>query len=265
MAFESGFQAGLGLPMVDHPLAGLMEKLAGGYETGAKMAALPQQQQLMNALRAAQAEQAQAQAGLQTQQAREKGLVGDYLQKALAGDVTPGAQPGMPAGMGDALLRKLAGLPEETPQEKQAREVETARLKSEQAKRLETELGTTAFLTQRQKSQQAANQIIPKLERIQKEGSSYLGWTGAVLTPSKQADYEATINELKDLYVTAKNLPGTTEGLQTAENIVMRRPRESEKAYLGRIKRLTTDMREILGKSRDEQPLNQTNDPLGIR
>lgn len=62
MAFESGFQAGLGLPMVEHPLARLMEKLAGGYETGAKMAAMPQQLELMNALREAQTRKAKAQA-----------------------------------------------------------------------------------------------------------------------------------------------------------------------------------------------------------
>lgn len=260
MAFESGFSAGLGLPMVDHPLAGLVEKLAGGYKAGAEMAAMPEQRQLANALRQAQIEQERAKAGLETEGAREKKMLSDYLERALSGQQALGGD-----GVSDLaetiMQKKLFGI-EETPMQKQQREIETARLKGEQAKALEERMGTQASLSAQQSIKRGAEMALPRLEKLMDLKTPYRGVLGYV-DPNLKAQYQSQVNALTDVLLGAYNLPKTNESIELVKSMVERQAFESDKAYQDRLKSLQKELVNLKsGKSPQEETVEYSEEDL---
>jgi hypothetical protein len=214
-----------------------------------KLEYLPQEYQSQFALRAAQAQKAQ-------QDAAKQKMLSEHLKKRLEG-----------AGndeLGEILFRKLVGLPEETPSEKQRRELSTYK----QKKQFEQELSggeTTGFKTQKQVASQGIENTLPLLDELQGldvpgQGAAY------IFSPDKQAKYQSVVSGITDSLVGALGLPKSNESLKTVEKMIARQPRESDKAYRRRLLSVGSDLmsryKKLTGKDLDFEFSHQLEVPI---
>lgn len=183
----------------------LYDKLVQAMSQGYGAAQAPQRDQLQNQLAEAQIGAQQSQGALNTQKAQQQQMVMDYLKKALAGGGNAQAAPGGGADMADQYMRKLAGLPDETPHEKMQRELATAKLKSEQSRNVDRELGTTANITELEKQLQGIENTLPELESHIKKTIPWNIWTP--WTTGKESEYKTSATRVGENYMNAMNWP----------------------------------------------------------
>lgn len=224
-----------------------------------KLEYLPQEFQSQFALRDAQAQKAQ-------QGASKQKMLSALLQQRLGagGQVTEGAGGDE---LGEILFRKLAGLPEETPGEKQRRELSTFKQKE-------------TFKNEQDVDQNIGSQIEAVIPRLHKLKSMNVPgqMVGDWFNPNLQADYESMLTGVVEPIFSIAKLNKTDTTYKDVKKKFARRRRESEANYRKRIGEEIIDLadtyRSKTGKDLPESlkeflpsqnMQNMGNDPLGLR
>ncbi|GKS62450.1 hypothetical protein YTPLAS21_19080 [Candidatus Nitrosocosmicus sp.] len=233
MPFESGFQAGMSLPMVKDPVAELVNNLMSGFQAQQKLGS-------ENQLRQAQAQKA--------------GREAEALQLALQGfNQDNGSASGMGNSLKEELIRKAIGLTGLSPETQQNLDLEKIQRQEQLKKQIEKKEGTTASITQSQTSSLAANQALnPINELLEVKGKNFLGqYLGGDI--EKKLDSNALL--AADNYLKAKNINPTVENLTKFHKLFRRGTNESVSAYHNRLKKYKNELEEIAGikKSSDSQ------------
>lgn len=210
-----------------------------------KFEQMPEEQRIAIALKEAQTQK------LQVANEKEK-MLQQYLQQIGMG----GGQLG-DSEIAQLYYRKMLGLPEETPTERENREFESFK-KKERFKTDEAENLTTRSRTMNQSIVQAIENTLPLIGEL-KEFSEPNQLIGKYMNPNDQANYEARVATITDALVSALNLPKTNESINLVSKIVTRRPLESHKSYNNRLDELVKD----LGRRREKAKSYLRNEQVG--
>lgn len=110
---------------------------------------------------------------------------------------------------------------------------------------------TRAVLTQNQQVSQAVDNVVPQIKALMKEDVPVqspdifgLRKTTSLLSPEKQARYEAKVASITDTLVAALALPRTNESINLVGKMVRKQFGESDEAYHKRLEDLTRDLEE---------------------
>lgn len=154
--------------------------------------------------------------------------------------------------LGNALYRKLLGLPEETAAEKRKadKQADLDLFREKEKTKGETENLTTRARTVNQGIIQSIDNTLPLIQELKvfKEPNQLIG---KHLNPNAQAQYEAQSATITDSLVGALNLPKTNESIHLVNKIVQRRPLESHDAYVKRLGELEKDLNRRRDKASD--------------
>jgi len=114
-----------------------------------------------------------------------------------------------------------------------------------------TNVPTKAVITQNQQVSQAVDNVIPQIQDLIKEDVPIqspdifgLRKATSLLSPEKQARYEAKVASVTDTLVAALKLPGTNESIALVGKMVRKQFGESDDAYHKRLEDLIKDLEE---------------------
>lgn len=200
-----------------------------------KLKYMPQEFESQRSLRVAQAQKAQEEA------AKQK-MLSDILRQHMQGgnqdDYGVPVAQNQRSELREALFRKLAGLPEELPGEKQSRELSTFKQKEEWKKDLEKRTGDVLTGQSKSKLQDtvaALDRVIPDLKELIKITPGKLDISGRAAWNRKQG-------LIADKLMKAQQLGANVPQLNTIKEILNRGWNESTPNYLKDMQGLVSDL-----------------------
>ena len=138
----------------------------------------------------------------------------------------------------NGMMRKSAGLEEQSPAEKLNQEI--SKYRATHAATTSDDI-TTANKTKNLSISQAVDDTLPMLKQLR--GFEEPGQlVGKYWSPDQQATYEGMTGAMIDSLLGAFNLPKTNESIAQVHNMVVRRPRESNENYHKRLTELGNEL-----------------------
>ena len=189
-----------------------------------------------------------------------------FLQGAPKSMMQPGASMNMggmpqqaPMELGlpsyaEQAARKRFRLPEYSAQEELAMKLALAKQNKLMEKEIETNFGTTGHLTTNQAQALGIENTIPILDKLidfdvpNQQSLLPVFGKNAPQNVNSQANYESMVSNITDKLVAAWALPKNENSFETIENLVRKKPYESEGNYRERLEDLKSELVDIYGK-----------------